>query len=102
MSYGVHASKGVFWDALQSVVDNPQTVVLTAVIGLVILFVADTLRVWYHLSHVPGPFLAGFSKAWMVKESFKGEQPYAIQKATEKYGGMPPSNVSCKLTDNLA
>ncbi|KAG5657686.1 hypothetical protein KAF25_007719 [Fusarium avenaceum] len=88
MSSGIHASKGLLQDALQSVVDHPQTVVLTAAIGLVILFVADTLRVWYRLSHVPGPFLAGFSKVWMVKESFKGEQPYAIQRANEKYGSL--------------
>lgn len=88
MRSGIYVSKGLLRDALQSVVDHPQTVVLTAAIGLVILFVADTLRVWYRLSHVPGPFLAGFSKVWMVKESFKGQQPYAIQKANEKYGGM--------------
>lgn len=94
MSSGIHASKGLLQDALQSVVDHPQTVVLTAAIGLVILFVADTLRVWYRLSNVPGPFLAGFSKVWMVKESFKGEQPYAIQRANEKYGGVSPIDMA--------
>jgi hypothetical protein len=94
MSSGIDASKGRLRDALQSVVDHPQTVVLTAVIGLVVLFVADTLRVWYRLSHVPGPFLAGFSKAWMVKESFKGQQPYAIQKVNEKYGGMSSGDMA--------
>jgi hypothetical protein len=86
MSSDINTSKGLLRDVIQSVVDHPQTVVFTATIGLVILFVADTLRVWYRLSHVPGPFLAGFSKVWMVKESFKGEQPYAIQKVNEKYG----------------
>lgn len=94
MSSGTHVSKGLLQDALQSVVDHPQTVVLTAAIGLGILFVADTLRVWHRLSHVPGPFLAGFSKIWMVKESFKGEQPYAIQRANEKYGGVSPSDMA--------
>lgn len=94
MRSGIYVSKGLLRDALQSVVDHPQTVVLTAAIGFVILFVADTLRVWYRLSHVPGPFLAGFSKVWMVKESFKGQQPYAIQKANEEYGGMSSNNIA--------
>lgn len=79
-------SAGFLRDVLQSVTDHPRAVIATAVLGLVVLFVADTLRTWYQLSHVPGPFWAGFSKAWMVRQSFKGIQPYAIQQANEKYG----------------
>ncbi|RTE80588.1 hypothetical protein BHE90_004925 [Fusarium euwallaceae] len=67
---------------------SPGTVILTAVIGLTVLFLADSLRSWYRLSHVPGPFWAGFSKAWMVRQSLKGTQPYAIQAANEKYGSL--------------
>jgi hypothetical protein len=51
-----------------------------------VLFVADTVRTWYRLSHVPGPFWASISKFWMVRQSLKGQQPYAIQELNEKYG----------------
>ncbi|KAF9775282.1 hypothetical protein IL306_006650 [Fusarium sp. DS 682] len=81
-------SAGLLRDISQSVADHPQTVIVTTVIGLVVLFVADTLRTWYRLAHVPGPFWAGFSKAWMVRESFRSNQPYAIQQANEKYGSL--------------
>ncbi|KAF4965520.1 hypothetical protein FSARC_6700 [Fusarium sarcochroum] len=81
-------SAGLLRDALQNLSNPSGTVLLTAVIGLMVLFVADSLRVWYRLSHVPGPFWAAFSKAWMVRQSFKGRQPYAIQEANEKYGSL--------------
>jgi hypothetical protein len=51
-----------------------------------VLFVVDTFRTWYRLSHVPGPFFASISKFWMVRQSLKGQQPYAIQELNEKYG----------------
>ncbi|KAF5684573.1 pisatin demethylase (cytochrome P450) [Fusarium circinatum] len=81
-------SAGFLRDVWQGVADHPRAVIATAALGLVVLFVADTLRTWYRLSHVPGPFWAGFSKAWMVRQSFKGTQPYAIQQANEKYGSL--------------
>ncbi|KAG5803877.1 hypothetical protein H9Q74_011296 [Fusarium xylarioides] len=88
MSAEGDTSAGFLRDVWQGVADHPRAVIATAVLGLVVLFVADTLRTWYRLSHVPGPFWAGFSKAWMVRQSFKGIQPYAIQQANEKYGSL--------------
>lgn len=58
---------------------------------LVALFLARTLRAWYRLSHVPGPFSGGFSKWWMVRESLRGTQPYAIRDVIEEYGEHYPS-----------
>lgn len=55
------------------------------------LLLWDTLRSWSRLSHVPGPFWAALSKYWMVSQSLKGQQPYAIQEANEKYGSLWPS-----------
>merc|ERR1712000_84614 len=52
------------------------------------VFLADRLRSWYRLSHVPGPFWAAFSKHWLVRHSLKGRQPYAIQEANEKFGSL--------------
>ena len=60
---------------------------LSVVAGtLAALLLAKTLRAWYRLSHVPGPFWCGFSKYWMVRQSLKGRQPYAIQEVIEEYG----------------
>lgn len=60
---------------------------------LVALFLARTLRAWYRLSHVPGPFWGGFSKYWMVKQSLRGRQPYAIRDVIEEYGQSLLSNL---------
>ncbi|KAJ3528911.1 hypothetical protein NM208_g9996 [Fusarium decemcellulare] len=81
-------STALLRDALTSLSNHCETVVLTIIVGSTVLFVADTLRTWFRLSHVPGPFSAGFSKAWMVRQSFKGQQPYAIQELNEKYGSL--------------
>lgn len=64
------------------------SIVATIVGCAVVCFLADTLRTWRRLSHVPGPFWAAFSKYWMVRQSLKGLQPYAIQEANEKYGSL--------------
>lgn len=77
----------VLRDALASLSQQPGTAICMKIIGAaLILFVVDGLRSWYRLSHVPGPFWAALSKTWMVRQSLKGQQPYAIQKANEKYG----------------
>jgi hypothetical protein len=41
---------------------------------------------WRRLSHVPGPFFASLSKAWMVKESLKGRQPISFKEVNAQYG----------------
>ncbi len=66
---------------------------------LAALLLWETLRAWSRLSHVPGPFWAGFSKYWMVSQSLKGQQPYAIQKANEKYGKLRPRASLGKLSE---
>ncbi|KAH8898627.1 cytochrome P450 [Thozetella sp. PMI_491] len=63
--------------------------IVTGIVSFVVaLFLANALRSWYRLSHVPGPFWAAFSKYWMVSYSLKGLQPFAIQEANEKYGSL--------------
>ncbi|PSN69465.1 cytochrome P450 [Corynespora cassiicola Philippines] len=43
---------------------------------------------WRRLSHIPGPFWAAFTKAWMVKESLRGRQPTAFKDVNDKYGSL--------------
>lgn len=68
-----------------------------------VFLLADNIRSWYRLSHVPGPFWAAFTKYWMIRQSLKGHQPYAIQSANEKYGkkrslsDFPPPHLSSRL-----
>lgn len=50
------------------------------------LYVSYTLYSWYRLSHVPGPFWAGFSRYWSVRELINGRQPHAFKEANDKYG----------------
>lgn len=65
----------------------PGTTLVAVVFSFAIaVVVADSLRSWYRLSHVPGPFWAAISKYWLVSHSLKGRQPYAIQEANDKYG----------------
>lgn len=73
--------------------------IVTGIVGFAtLLYLVGWARTWYRLSHVPGPFWAAFSKYWMVRQSLKGQQPYAIQRANEKYGEhcVAPSRVGCR------
>lgn len=61
--------------------------------GIYLMFV---LRRWYRLSHVPGPFWAGFSRYWGLRELMKGRQPSAYKAANDKYGNF------CSLSIRLS
>ncbi|KAH7303982.1 cytochrome P450 [Stachybotrys elegans] len=65
-----------------------------------VIFLLDTIRAWLPLRHVPGPFWAGFSKYWMIRASLRGEQPYAIQEANEKYGSLVRIGPNTLATDD--
>lgn len=63
----------------------------TALCFAAALYLVDTVHTWHRLSHVPGPFWPSISKCWMVQQSLKGRQPYAIQALNAKYGMAPLS-----------
>jgi hypothetical protein len=52
---------------------------------LLTLFVYE-FRSWYRLRHVPGPFLASVSSAWMVKKALSGRFHEHLRDAAEQYG----------------
>lgn len=58
------------------------------VIGALVLigYIAYTVWQWHRLSHIPGPFIAGWSKLWMIKEGLKGRQLFSLHKVTDQYG----------------
>jgi hypothetical protein len=102
MSTGQGVSVALLRDALTELNRLSRTTVALGVVGLtVVLLLADTLRAWYRLSHVPGPFWAAFSKYWMVNASLKGQQPYAIQEANEKYGKLCSTRSCIRITNSF-
>ncbi|GKU10840.1 unnamed protein product, partial [Fusarium langsethiae] len=94
-------SAGLLRDILQLVTDGPEMAISTAVIGLVIVFIVNSFRAWYRLSHVPGPFLASFSRFWMLRGSMRGQQPMEMQAAVEKYGSLVRVGPNELVTDDF-
>jgi hypothetical protein len=65
--------------------------VLVAIAASSIAYLLNVWHTWRQLSHVPGPFWAGFTKLWMVRQSFRRRQPYAIMEANNTYGTVAPA-----------
>jgi len=73
---------------------TPSTV-LVAVVSFLIAYLANVWYTWRKLSHVPGPTWAGFTKLWMVSQSFQRRQPYAFMEANNKYGTVVQMSLDC-------
>lgn len=57
------------------------------VLFLSLVFVTIIRRRYFSpLSHIPGPFLASFSRLWHVRYIIRGDQQIVLAKAHEKYG----------------
>ncbi|KAF7503960.1 hypothetical protein GJ744_002985 [Endocarpon pusillum] len=56
------------------------------VIGLTLLFSAYLFSSYWRLHHIPGPFLASFSKLWLLKWVIRAELHIGLLEACEKYG----------------
>jgi hypothetical protein len=50
------------------------------------LYIAYAVWIWHRLSHIPGPFWAGVSKVWLIREAFLGRQPVTLRDVTNEYG----------------
>ncbi|RYP56588.1 hypothetical protein DL769_009907 [Monosporascus sp. CRB-8-3] len=52
-----------------------------------VLFLVFVRRRYFSpLSHIPGPFLASFSRLWHLRQIWNGDQNLALIKAHDKYG----------------
>ncbi|KAL1845060.1 hypothetical protein VTK73DRAFT_1208 [Phialemonium thermophilum] len=88
-------------DALAPLHQALRDPLVVGVLGsVVVIFVVRTFYQWYRLSHIPGPFWAAFSKYWMVRESLKGRQPFAIKEVTDKYGSLARIGPNELVTDD--
>ncbi|KAE9377678.1 pisatin demethylase [Stipitochalara longipes BDJ] len=59
--------------------------VLVALGGYILI---SRLRTWLRLRHIPGPALAGFSKAWLLRKALGGRFHLDTAEACEKYGSL--------------
>ena len=58
-----------------------------AVFGLLVAaYVGNAIRVWYRLKHIKGPFIAAFSKFWLVRSHVKQTVYLDVAAACDKYG----------------
>ncbi|KAL2277289.1 hypothetical protein FJTKL_00131 [Diaporthe vaccinii] len=63
------------------------TTVQLLVLFLTLVFVTIIRRRYFSpLSHIPGPFLASFSRLWHMRYIIRGDQQMVLAKAHEKYG----------------
>lgn len=57
------------------------------VLFLTLVFVTIIRRRYFSpLSHIPGPFLASFSRLWHMRYIIRGDQQMVLARAHEKYG----------------
>ncbi|KAH7413819.1 cytochrome P450 [Phaeosphaeria sp. MPI-PUGE-AT-0046c] len=76
------------------------TTVLLAICAAFFAYLVSIVLQWRRLAHVPGPFLASLSKAWMVKESLKGRQPISFKEVNDKYGSLARVGPNELITDD--
>lgn len=57
------------------------------VLFLTLVFVTIIRRRYFSpISHIPGPFLASFSRLWHMRYIIRGDQQMVLARAHEKYG----------------
>jgi zinc transporter ZupT len=54
--------------------------------GLVAAYVLHVIWQWRRLSHIPGPFTAGFSKLWVFREAILLRLPTSYEELGRRYG----------------
>lgn len=56
-------------------------------------YIVTSIQTWYHLRHIPGPFLAKFSYWWMLKTQASGKQHFTYREVNSKYGELVNDSV---------
>ncbi|KAH6845850.1 cytochrome P450 [Chaetomium sp. MPI-CAGE-AT-0009] len=68
--------------------------------GLVAAFVLHAIWQWRRLSHIPGPFTAGFSKIWIFREAIRLRLPAAYEEMGKRYGSLVRVGPNELVTDD--
>ncbi|RNJ52374.1 hypothetical protein D7B24_003737 [Verticillium nonalfalfae] len=64
----------------------PATIALAAGLLLLSYLVAARVRDFSRLRHVHGPFLAGWTDLWLIRNQLSGRLNFVLQDANKKYG----------------
>ncbi|KAF2834894.1 cytochrome P450 [Patellaria atrata CBS 101060] len=92
---------------LESATDKYTIVVAISVaaiasILIVILFIANRIRAQRRLSHIPGPWLAGWTRFWMVRANISGRYHEILYDTNVKYGSLARIGPNHLLTSDPA
>jgi hypothetical protein len=69
--------------------------------GIVLLYVVGWIvycRTWHPLAKVPGPFLASFSRLWIMRQTAQGNMEHVQRALHQQYGPLiriAPNEVAC-------
>ena len=64
----------------------PVTLIVTAVVLYISYIVVSDIRQWWKLRHIPGPFLASFTRIPAVKCAWNGVMSSDYHDQQKKYG----------------
>lgn len=56
------------------------------ILFLLAIFIGNRFWIWYRLHHIPGPFWAGLSMWWMLKNTMVGRMHLALYEVCDEYG----------------
>ena len=76
----------VLTELLNQFLGNWTQILASSLILGVGLLIAQSIYGWYRLRHIKGPFLAGFSKLWLIRTVSSGNMHWEFAKACQKYG----------------
>ncbi|ETS81645.1 hypothetical protein PFICI_06647 [Pestalotiopsis fici W106-1] len=93
-------------DYLVGIKDDKVSIVLhVAILFITSLFMLFVRRRYFSpVSHIPGPFLASFSRLWHLKQIYGGKQNLKLLEQHEKYGPfvrMAPNEISITHPDGV-
>ncbi|CCC10154.1 hypothetical protein SMACR_12595 [Sordaria macrospora] len=71
-----------------------------ALVVLVTAYIVYSLRIRFRLSHIPGPWHAGFTRLGFAWDAFKSRQPQAAKEYHDKYGRLVRIAPNLVLTDD--
>jgi hypothetical protein len=61
-------------------------VALILALGLLLLYTVHTLRQYWALSEFKGPWVAGFSRLWLLRANGSGKMNLAFTEVNDEYG----------------
>ena len=86
-------------ESLSQVLENWKLLVSTILVLIVILVGVQTFQAWYRLRHIKGPFLASFSKLWLIRTVSSGNMHWEFQRVCQKYGTHVKLTYSSKMCE---